>query len=402
MSNGQLSPAQLDQLEDALEDLELRELDGIEDEDVHARLSSYQEILRLSRDVMPLEDVPVGLLDGVLAEARESSPVPVLEPAAIEPVTPWWQSWRTWFIPGVAVVATAALVLVIVVPRDEEPPVVATAEELKPSLSASNGANPVAPVDSAKWPMPGAAEARDRALDLAAASPEPEPDATPLGGVSRTVATEQPAVEAKREESSSASLSEEEADMESPAEYAAKDVDGYGDKAAASKKGSSFGYEPPPPAKPKRSRSVVQKQSSTGSEGQGAGGPRPSAPPTPESIEDAIFDGAKALAQGDRWRAQDDCGAARSYYRQAEEDENATIRARALAGLGLCSLMAGDEIQAERYFSRAESTDAKVRSYIRGERKRIEATRVQSKAKAKPVSKKSADANVAPNADDVE
>ena len=52
-----LTPADLDRLEDALEDLELSSAldDAQGDDPVAQRLSEYREILRIGREAMPLE-----------------------------------------------------------------------------------------------------------------------------------------------------------------------------------------------------------------------------------------------------------------------------------------------------------------------------------------------------------
>jgi hypothetical protein len=109
----EFSPRELDQLEDALEGLEdLEDLSALGiAPPLHDRLLDYQKVLRVSRDALPLEEVPGGLLDGVLAEARDAK--------AAEPERPGaWQRWRAALIPVFALAGTAAAVLWIVKPSE--------------------------------------------------------------------------------------------------------------------------------------------------------------------------------------------------------------------------------------------------------------------------------------------
>ena len=77
------SPAELDLLEDALEDLEQegaleRWLEDDTSPALRERLEGYRSLLVASRDAMPLEDVPQGVLDEVFAEARRAAAAPPL------------------------------------------------------------------------------------------------------------------------------------------------------------------------------------------------------------------------------------------------------------------------------------------------------------------------------------
>ena len=107
---GEFSPVQLDALEDALEDLELMGIPGELEDDasVAGRLSEYRSLLQLSREALPTEDVPEGVLAGVLAMARdEAAPVGTSRPQEASESAPWWKRLSLW-VPMLAVGASAA------------------------------------------------------------------------------------------------------------------------------------------------------------------------------------------------------------------------------------------------------------------------------------------------------
>ena len=73
------SHAQLDLLEDAIEDLEQegaldRWLADDPDPALRERLEDYRSLLEASREAMPIEEVPGGLLDDVIAQAHQAAP----------------------------------------------------------------------------------------------------------------------------------------------------------------------------------------------------------------------------------------------------------------------------------------------------------------------------------------
>ena len=149
-----LTPADLDRLEDALEDLELSSAQGdASDDPVAQRLSEYREILRIGREAMPLEDVPAGLLDGVLTEARQAA---AAAPAAAKAAPSFWARWRlgVW-VPAVAFAGSAALLLVVLVPKDEAPATGTVAQ-----AERSKEAKAEAKADAKAGAAPGAADDR--------------------------------------------------------------------------------------------------------------------------------------------------------------------------------------------------------------------------------------------------
>jgi hypothetical protein len=119
----EFDPRQLDQLEDALEQLEDHgdhDLEALElPPGVSERLSEYQDVLALCRDAFPLESPPDELLIGVIAEAREVSRRPR---ARSDQRTGWgrfWERWRGTLVPGFALATTAVVVLWVLDPEGQ-------------------------------------------------------------------------------------------------------------------------------------------------------------------------------------------------------------------------------------------------------------------------------------------
>jgi hypothetical protein len=159
------SPQELDQLEDALENLE-----GLEDftslglsPALTERLGEYQDVLRVSREALPMEDVSEGCLDGVLAEAREAKPVE-------QPRVGVWERWRKTLIPVFALAGTTAAVLWIVRPDQDVSEATATLESPVPAA--------VEPDEGAAPPPPATEAALPTVLEKAKAEESPEADAS--------------------------------------------------------------------------------------------------------------------------------------------------------------------------------------------------------------------------------
>jgi len=117
-------PRQLDQLEDALErldhvDLGREDLESLElSPEVLERLGEYRDVLALCRDAFPLESPPDDVLTVVLEEAREVSRRPRARDD--ERRSGWrraWERWRGTVVPGLALAATAAVVLWVMDPQ---------------------------------------------------------------------------------------------------------------------------------------------------------------------------------------------------------------------------------------------------------------------------------------------
>lgn len=333
----ELTPEELDHLEDALAVLgepEARgELDALSPRS-RERFDAYAAIVALAREAMPLEDVPPGVLDGILAEARrtEATPAPPRErgPGL------WERLRRSFALPGLALAGTAALLLWAIQPVDER---------LTP---------------------PGASEAAPSPAALRAEDGEGSP------GQTQSVPTQ----------------TAPKAMIEAPAESADEAVEAADLKdsqtAAQAPAAEGAGYElPAPGSAPRPTRAKAKKADAE------------APPPLPglDVREEARVDADKEtvrdqLDAGDRARHRGDCGAAaREYTEVARSTGPAAERARALVGLGLCREAAGDPSAAERYFDEARALDPAVATWLRGEHER----ELKRAAKPKAAGKASAD-----------
>ena len=308
-TQAELTPAELDQLEDAL-----AELSGLEIGEVgevgagltpalRSRLGEYREVLLLAREAMPMVEVPSGLLDAALAEARASAAEPT---AAARPGAGLWERLRRSFVvPGFALAATAVILVVALRPDSEDmsqtPGMIEAAEDarVEPVVTPARG--------DAQAPPPAAAPA-----ELAA---------------DEGIAEEEAAPKAERRE---------------PAPGGAL---GAGLPAAA--------RAPVEAAKPRPSKK------SKASLDDAFGG----APATKEDAKEARVDqddkgSVRALLdKADKLRRAGRCGEASAAYRQLEGVGGAS-EAQALVGLGLCAEFGGDEAGASAYFARARGLAA--------------------------------------------
>ncbi|MBC7977117.1 MAG: hypothetical protein H7138_19245 [Myxococcales bacterium] len=329
----ELSPIELDRLEDALEDLELEPFADEPSAAVRGRLHDYRQILTLSRAALPMVEVPRGLLDNVLAEARAAAELQVVAPveATMPERTSWWARLRrAALLPGVALATTAALVLIMVDRKDEAPastiasPAVARGElELANDNEAKSAATPTVDARASEVELEGA--------------PAPEPVAPAAGFAAPPVVAP-----------GSAPLEQQQA---------ADDLGRMEQREQAEKK-----------AKP-----------------DDAG---PNAAPT--AADQETTPRWDIIARGDRARHKMDCDAARSEYKLALGDMDARVRARAHAGLGLCEAAMGDRPAADAAYEQARALDAEIAGFIEAERPRgagakpPNAAKSSKKAKAAP------------------
>ncbi len=86
---------------------------------------------------------------------------------------------------------------------------------------------------------------------------------------------------------------------------------------------------------------------------------------------------------GDQARKAGDCLAAREEYALALEDDEAGVRARAFAGIGLCDRQAGDMPSAEANFDRARELDGDIDRFIDAQRRSGKRKRKSPKARKK-------------------
>ncbi len=336
------SPAQLDRLEDALEDLEQpdaieRWLEDEPSEQVRERLTDYRSILEASREALPMEDVPDGLLDSVFAEAERAATVaPVI--AARES---WWTRMRRSFmVPALALAGTTVLVLWIGRP-DQAPTLEEETAPVPTRRAPSSVRLEFVDEDDVDSPAPAASPGElERSRGVAEKKAEDKKNAIGIGG------TDDPL----------GGLNEE--------SFAKGDGDAKDREPEAEEEiVQPFQEEPSPePA-------LGQKQS---------GG----APAGPASGRWDI------ISRGDRARQSGDCVSAREEYSVALEDDEPGVRARALAGLGLCDRRDGNEPSADANFDRARELDGGIDQFISSQSTRRPAAKRRKSKKSRPKSKK--------------
>ncbi|MCA9715164.1 MAG: hypothetical protein H6713_30880 [Myxococcales bacterium] len=340
------SPAQLDALEDALEvisgpvavdELSLR---ASQDPALAPRLESYRELLELFHVACPSEDPPDGLLDRVMAEATVSAQAP--RPRASLWRRLWTQARPVAILPGLALVGTAAAVLLLVRPdaAELEPP----ARELPASAELDARA------------QAGEAAPRDQVVD-----DERDWGADEADGDERVASKDD--AEAATEEA------EEEAEE---AEKAEAPGDGAGIASAAVLKAPD--QPAPEPARERAPRAQDDASSRRASAGSARGvnkkhaksdsAPAPSldGPRDKQSLRDV-------LADGDRLRRAGDCEAAREPYNQLVH-VGGLEQGRALAGLALCAEARGDLAGAEHFLARARQAYSAIDRWVTTERER--------------------------------
>jgi hypothetical protein len=328
----ELRPEELDRVEDALELLEVADTDDPSPA-VRQRLGDFRKILQLSRSALPMLEVPHGLLDRVIAEARQAAEVPVLAPVvehrpAAEPSSFWAKLRRFALVPGVALAGATALVLFMV--------------QRAPESSVSGGAmrEEIAQVDVQSKVVSEESRADDGVKARYAGEAEPPPAPGALAPAAEPAAVS-PASPAPSLESATTAVPE----------------------LAAEKKG-------------KMDRGEIADL--------------PDAKPTEDedSEESPVVDPSGTprwdiIARGDRARHKGDCDAARTEYKLALGDADARVRARAHAGIGLCSAADGASGAADSAYKAARELDPEISGFIETERPRGAGTGSSNAARAK-------------------
>lgn len=439
MSRVQLTASQLDRIEDALEGLEDLGLDdpmllGSDEESrvVAEHLDAYRQILVLTRDALPLEDAPVGVLDGVIAAAHAATSsgatddVPAVAAAPGKDEKSWWQRLHAavW-VPALGFAGAAALLLLVMQPgadMQEEAPVVAQADadELRRADEAAGAAAP----EETNAPAAEIIEEGRLADSVSSRDAEAEEDLRGAGVERR------PRVRERNDDVDPFAAADD--DVIGGADKSGKPADdgddqgiGLGGTLGSTKssvgKASGSTASPPPPPKPAANAapSKKAKSSSTPSGGMPGGSKVPSGPPADPAPEpepdppaevddeekqktDAKNDSNKDVGQdvgkkkeapavdyltllqrGEKARKLGKCGSAKLDFNKAKDSPDSKIRARALAGLGLCALSAGNESSAESLFSQARKADGSVGSFISRERALIEGPPPQAQEQTK-------------------
>jgi len=332
----ELRPEELDRLEDALELLEVADTDDPSPA-VRQRLGDFRKILVLSRSALPMVDVPHGILDRVMAEARQAAEVPALAPVvehppAAEPVSFWAKLRRFALVPGVALAGAAALVLIMVERKTESS---ASGDPYREELARVEAQAKSSTADDSR-----AADAKPALAPVEAPPPAPGTLATGAEGEPAAVVPAAPA----------------------PA-------------AAATPK--------PEPA--------LELAKEKGELDRGADLPERKAADEQEPAEESGETGTPRwdiIARGDRARHKGDCDAALTEYKLALGDADARVRARAHAGIGLCSAAEGEASAADSAYKAARELDPEISGFIETERPRGGGTGSSNAARAKSSPKK--------------
>ena len=336
--SSEFTAAELDLLEDALEDLTILPEGG--SPELLGRIESFREILGLTEEALPPIEVPEGLLDSVLEEARRSPAVVIESEAAGTAGGLWQRLRRSLLLPGFALAATAALLIVVLRP---DAPLFGDMSEKTGDAGAT-----------AKAEVP-----RERTDETRAAAEVEE--------------------EAPSMVPAAAPLVEEKADLEEEADEAIA-ADGATE-------------EPPAPAYELKKRPAKSKKSAAPPKDAGAG--LDDAQDAKASAEEELDAEDKEalrtlLQQADSDRQRGRCGAAVSAYTKLL-GVRGNEEARALMGLGLCAEREGDMTAAEGYYRRAKAINPALESLISAERKRLGAAGSEpsrKKAVSKPKAKK--------------
>jgi hypothetical protein len=322
------SPQELDQIEDLLEGLE--EGIGLEDaqlsEAARERLDDYREVLALSREHLPLEEPEASVLAGVMAEARQT-----------------------------AFNATTTAAGVVVAPRQGDANIDGRGSWFK------------------RW-LPAMALAASAAAVLFWMRPD-----TPAG-----------------ENTAASPLAK--AESAAPAEVRESAPEGLdADKVAQAVVEESEAVDAEPSDDTPRVQDTVEEEPREAPAKKVRTGTKKSAAkPAQQEVDDAL-ETPPAVDKDEAWgtltrahslRRQGECHSARGLYTSLEhEGVKANIRAKALAGHGICDEFDGRISSAEARYSKARALQDDINGFIEAEREVMRANGHMPK-KAKPSPKK--------------
>lgn len=341
----QLTPDELDRLEDALEDLLAGEPPTDPSPAVTERMHAYRRVLELSREALPPVDVPDGLLDRVLDEARRAAALP---PSSTETVdASWWDRFRrTYLWPSVALAGTMALVLWVMAPGRGDQVLMHEDRVAAPAAARPLGDAEAKPAldDGAPGSAASAPPAAPETEDAAAAPPGEQPTAEP----------DAYAPPLPKEEGQAPGVAKGERDQPTATTSPRRAKRRPQSKKSAPK--SSTGLDPLDglgTAKPRSAPAGGRADADDAAEAPAS---------TPPARDDA---GMEQVRRGDSHRRAGNCGLARLQYERARKSFDRNVQARALAGLGLCELAEGNEDAGRRQLKRARSLDPSVDGFIR-------------------------------------
>lgn len=342
------SPAELDRLEDALErwtaeDLEDGHLDH-EDSSLEPRmrerLESYRDLLAMTRAELPMEEVPEGLLAGVLAEAARGGVKAEREVkvAAAVRVGFWERLRRSMLLPGVALAGSAALLLWAVQPGIDDSPEKKFDTQISSTAPARLAPGPAPAPAAAQEPEPIVESKRDER------PAEAEEKAAPPTDID---ADAKPELEAD--------------DMPDPAKARPADAKGGGGSKLKSKKAEM------PGAPSEYLPGIDDVPTDTGAD------------------KDELRD---TLEIADQARRKGRCADAIKIYLSAMNMSGpANERAQARAGYAMCLQQQGDDVKATKYYEAASKLSPSIDAWVKRERGESS----PKKAPAKPSSKVQAD-----------
>ena len=130
----------------------------------------------------------------------------------------------------------------------------------------------------------------------------------------------------------------------------------------------------PAPKAPTSSGGTSKGKNEPGPDPLGGVDPEPSDADQGEKKADAA-DLWSEIARADADRRGAGCGLAKMRYDKLRKADDARVRARALAGAGLCAAASDDMTTAKKLFAQARAADPDVSSFIDGELARLEGSR---------------------------
>ena len=360
----EFSPEELDRLEDALERWTSAGFDDVNNvndvntigdrspvpEDsslaphLRARLEDYRSLLAMTRDELPMEDVPDALLASVLAEAHASAQPrtrPVVTRRELVPAGPglWERLRRSMLLPGFALAGSAALLLWVVQPSGDT--TLGDDEALRgrgDDVTAQAPARLSRPSQAA--PAPAAAEAPRLAEARLA---EPERDAGDDNPPAPAALAEAPGGPSSAAGGASQSAP---APADALGEAELKDLS-KADRAPTKKSKKASG--------PAEAIDPIEIY------------PGLDDVPMAEGVDkEALRD---TLDKADAARRKGGCTEAMSLYLEAMSMSGANSeRAQARAGYGLCLSTQGKDDRADKYFDAARELSPSIDAWIKRER----------------------------------
>jgi hypothetical protein len=347
-----LSPSQLDELEDGLDSL-----DATTDvaslglsEEVADHMEAYRGVLDLVGSHLDEEEPSKGLLDDVLAKAHAE----VAAAPRVTPATASGAGRRRWWMPVLALAGASAAVLWIVEPE----------QAMEGAAPAEVASAPVAPTD-----LPSTNELEEALTRASAATPpaevvgETEPKVGGLQGGGLTAAN---GASAQRAQGGLAGLDLDEVSDPAPAPTSnttpASNSDGYKNSEASDTQVPAGGPRP----KRKSRKANAPAKMNTLEDLATQKSPFSDTSDPKRDWGDALFKAHK-LRRGGR------CGAAlREYQTLARHKEvGDALLGEVYGGMGLCAEASGELSKAKLYFDKGRALKPGLEAWLTTERGRM-------------------------------